>query len=182
MAGVAAAAGLWHGGYVHYALALSGDPARQYEYGRWLEDHNKSQDALMWISIAADRYEPRALVWMGMTANWQSKYFTYPVSEDAFYYLKEAANRKQVVGMILLASMYERSQYLHRKLTKKDAQKAALVWYTTAAREGAGIAIDRLVQIYENGELGETKSREEANKWQSYPRKADAYWQNIMNY
>ena len=173
-------AGMWMCGGLHYVRALTGDPEYQYRYGLWLEAKERKPETLMWMSMAADKYEPRALLWMGMMRYDLGDYFSHPSGKEAFGYLQEAADRRQPLAMTLLAGMYESSKYVVGELKPEEARRAALFWYTKAAIEGEGSSIDRMIQIYENGELGEAKSVEEADRWRKVERKPDDYWKALV--
>jgi TPR repeat protein len=175
-------AGFWgvekHGGFT-YALALAGDPTKQYEYGLWLDKEGQKPDALMWMGKAADGYETRAMVWLGLTYQ-GGGYFAAPDVEQSFHFFKEAAERNNALGMFMLATMFESSAFVRQQASKQEADAGAMVWYMRAAENGVGPAIDRLVKVYENGELGEVKDKKKADIWRNKPRKTDDYWREYM--
>lgn len=164
-AGVSGAALLYHKGYGHYLLALSGDPARQYEYGRWLAERDFKKDALTWISLAADRNETHAMVWLGL-AYQGGGYFMYPNMENSLHYLKSAAERNNPEGMHGYASLFEAWEGL-RKQYPAESNAGAFVWYSNAADKGLAIAMERMIRIYEKGEFGVAVSQEDADIWRN---------------
>ena len=136
----------------------------------------------MWMENAADGHDARAMLWLGL-ASQNSEYFSYPNAKAAFTYFSDAANRRNVPAMVMLASMYEGAKYVRdqKGMTSEMANKAALVWYMRAADGGVGLAIDRMVEVYEKGELGMEKSQKEADSWRRTPRKSEEYWVNQIN-
>lgn len=164
---------------VTYVLAMLGDARAQYGYGDYLNKQGKKAEALMWMSRAADGYDTRAMVWMGL-AYGGGGYFVQADEEMAFHFFKEAAERNEPTAMMMLASMFEDSAWVKAQVKPEEARAAAMVWYMRAAQNGVGSAIDRLVKVYENGELGEIQDKEKADMWRKTPRKTDEYWQQYM--
>ena len=72
----------------------------------------------------------------------------------------ELAQKGHPLSMFLVALHYE-----HAKVTGINHEKA-LEWYKNAANLGQEDAIQRLVDVYANGELGEEVSRQSAQMWQ----------------
>ncbi|MGH1430717.1 MAG: tetratricopeptide repeat protein [Neptuniibacter sp.] len=78
-------------------------------------------------------------------------------------YLQQAAEKGDYKAQYQMGRIYEEGFEHYFQID----QFKALSYYTRAAEHGHQLAIKRLVDIFSEGELGQSVSREEALKWQS---------------
>lgn len=150
-----------------YVPAEYAEPMKQYEHAHELEAEGKVTEAIRWYRRAAHRGVAEAMLRMGMAHmdGSQTDGITLNVAR-AHPYFVSAAEHGNTQAMILAAIDFETGAG-----TPKD-EKKALEWYVKAATEGNAVAMERLVKVYKDGELGEPKSTEKRQEWERLLAKA----------
>lgn len=104
--------------------------------------------------------------------SWEAtKYLSYSLAyvygdhldgDRSYELLKKSANAGLPEAMLNLAASYEKSDPI---LSIDQDYGLALSWYKRAAHAGEGVAIVRLIDAYEDGNMGVEKSAESAGYW-----------------
>ncbi|MBI1308311.1 MAG: hypothetical protein GC129_00435 [Proteobacteria bacterium] len=140
-----------------YLGAVAGDPDLQYRYSQRLAQTGHTSEAIVWLEKAAANKVPEALFALGQ------HYMTDALQHDpsrGFNLIKEAAERGYTPAMTLLAANYE-----YWPPVKNE--QMAFAWYSRAAFAGEEIAMERLAEAYEKGELELKKSPKDAAWWKT---------------
>jgi len=140
-----------------YLGAIIGDPVLQYRYSQQLAEKGQKTEAVIWLEKAAENKVPEALFMLGQ------HYMTDAQQHDlsrGFNLIKEAAERGYTPAMTLLAANYE-----YWPPVKNE--QMAFAWYSRAALAGEQVAMERLAEAYEKGEVGLEKSPKDAAWWRA---------------
>lgn len=143
------------------ALALTGYAPAQFQYGMLLLQGevtpSRLQQGQQWLSLAADKNHVGAQYYL---AQLQLMGHLPTASLDiGLSRLEALAGRGLVPAQHLLGDLFERGD----AVPADPAQ--ALTWYQRAAEAGHRPAIERLIQAYQDGELGLQPNQERADAW-----------------
>jgi TPR repeat protein len=122
--------------------AEKGDPRGQWALGLCMYDSDgdaaRNEEALGWMSKAAERGEPFLQCWLGDVYRLAGRH------EDALQWYGAAASQEDKEGLFKLGTMYEEGLGVPRDL------EAAAFWYRKAAGRGHAEAQWQLGQLHEH--------------------------------